>query len=575
VSLRFHGLGVSPGVVIGTVYLLHTEQLPVVPDPIPPERVTEEIERFDRARDEARRELEELKDRVLAALGDHYTGILEAQRLILDDAALIDKTIQRIRVGRVSARWAVKEVVGEYDRRFAAMDESHLSEKGGDLSDVHLRLQRLLRGEWDQRRKMPQGPLVVVAHSLAPSDTVELSRRGVVGLATDVGGPTSHTAILAQALSVPAVAGLRDMCQQARPGDAIVLDGSSGEVVLMPSTTESAEAIQRRQTWIASEEQAMARARDLPVRTQDGLEITVRANIEFAADADNAVRFGAQGVGLYRSEFLFLTHSPDLPSEEEHFETYVEIARKVAPHPAVVRTLDLGGEKYFHEILDRDEGNPVLGLRAVRFCLKRPDIFRPQLRGLLRAAVEQNLQIMLPLVTTIEEIREVRKLLNEQAEALKREGREARANVPLGIMIEVPAAAVAADVLAREVDFLSLGTNDLIQYSLAVDRGNESVNYLYQPLHPGVLRMVRFVVDTARGQGLPLSICGEMAADPAATRLLVGLGLHELSMQPRAIAAVREMVASIDSREAETAAAEMLEPGGSKSMFDAGVIDHQ
>jgi phosphotransferase system enzyme I (PtsI) len=575
VSLRFHGLGVSPGVVIGTVYLLHTEQLPVVPDPIPPERVTEEIERFHRARDEARRELEDLKDRVLAALGDHYTGILEAQRLILDDTTLIDKTIQRIRVGRVSARWAVKEVVGEYDRRFAAMDESHLSDKGGDLSDVHLRLQRLLRGEWDQRSKMPDGPLIVVAHSLAPSDTVELSRRGVVGLATDVGGPTSHTAILAQALSVPAVAGLRDMCQQARPGDAIVLDGSSGEVVLMPSATESAEAIQRRQTWIASEEQAMARARDLPVRTQDGVEITVRANIEFAADADNAVRFGAQGVGLYRSEFLFLTHSPDLPTEEKHFETYVEIARKVAPHPAVVRTLDLGGEKYFHEILDRDEGNPVLGLRAVRFCLKRPDIFRPQLRGLLRAAVEKNLQIMLPLVTTIEEIRQVRKLLNEQADALKREGKEARANVPLGIMIEVPAAAVAADVLAREVDFLSLGTNDLIQYSLAVDRGNESVNYLYQPLHPGVLRMVRFVVDTARGQGIPLSICGEMAADPAATRLLVGLGLHELSMQPRAIAAVREMVASIDSREAATAAGEMLEAGGSRSMFEAGVIDHR
>ncbi len=557
-SPSYRGLGVSPGVAIGQVYLLHVEQLPVVPDPIPPERVAEEIERFERARGEARRELEDLKNRVLAALGDHYTGILDAQLLILDDASLVEKTTQRIRMGRVSARWALKEVVGEYDRTFAAMDESHLREKGGDLSDVHARLQRLLHGESEQRRNMPEGPLIVVAHSLGPSDAVDLARKGVVGLVSDVGGRTSHTAILAQALSVPAVAGLHDMSQHARPGDPILLDGDSGEVVLCPTDAQHARAVQRRQDWVAAEQRALASAHDAPPCTRDGVRITVRANIEFPDEAANAVRFGAHGIGLYRSEFLFLTRSPDLPTEEEHYATYREVARTVAPHPATIRTLDLGGEKYFHEILEQDERNPVLGLRAVRFCLKRPDIFRPQLRGLLRAAVEDNLQIMLPLVTTVDEVRQVRRLLHEQAERLKAEGIQARGDPPLGIMIEVPAAAVAADVLAREVDFLSLGTNDLIQYSLAVDRGNESVEYLYQPLHPGVLRLLRFVVDAAVAQGIPLSICGEMAADVNSTRLLVGVGLREFSMQPRAIGAMRDAVRAVDSVEAAREAARLL-----------------
>jgi len=547
-------------VAVGNVYLLHAHQLPVLPDPIPPERVDKEIEDFEHARLAARKELRELKERVLEDLGDHYTGILEAQLLILDDANLVEKTVRRIRIGRVSARWAINEVVSDYDRRFAAMDQTYMRERGGDLHDVHMRLQRLLRGETVGQRKMPKGPLVVVAHSLGPSDAVELARRGVVGLASDGGGRTSHTAILAQALGVPAVAGLRDMSQQARAGDPICLDGSSGEVVLLPTKSERSRAQRRRRAWVVSEERAIEEAHDLPVYTRDGTEIVLRANIEFPGEAETALRFGAQGVGLYRSEFLFLTHSPDLPSEKDHYETYCAVARNVAPHPAVIRTLDLGGEKYFQQISGRPEANPVLGLRAVRFCLQRPDIFRPQLRGLLRAAVEDNLQVMIPLVTTVEETREVRKLLYEEAEALKAEGYAARADVPLGVMIEVPAAALAADFLAREVDFLSLGTNDLIQYALAVDRGNESVDYLYQPEHPGVTRLIRLVVDAANRCGTPLTLCGEMGADPEAIPTLLGVGLRELSMQPRALPAIRQAIAEVDVREAARAVARVLEP---------------
>ena len=377
-----------------------------------------------------------------------------------------------------------------------------------------------------------------------------------------VGGKTSHTAILAQALSVPAVAGLRDLSLRAKPGDLVILDGELGQVELMPGTAEVARAEQRRSAWLDMEERAAATAKDRPAVTGDGIEIAVRANIEFVSELSNALRFGAQGVGLYRSEFLFLAHSPELPSEDDHYRTYVEIARKVAPYPAVFRTLDLGGEKYFHEVLERTESNPVLGLRAVRFCLRRPDIFRPQLRGLLRAATHENVRIMLPLVTTQAEIADVRAILHEEAEALKRDGVPVRSDPPLGIMIEVPAAAVSADVLARDVDFFSIGTNDLIQYLLAVDRGNESVSYLYQPLHPGVLRLIRFVAEAGHAHGIPVSLCGEMAADPEMVGVLLGLGLRELSVQPRAIPGVRRAIAEIRVGDAQRRAEEALKSAG-------------
>jgi phosphotransferase system enzyme I (PtsI) len=534
---------------------LHTDTLPVVPNPIPPERVHEEVDRFHGARENAREELREVKRRVQSELGESYAGILDAQLLILDDPSLVGGVVQRIRVGRVGARWALKEVVAEHFRRFDALDDSYLRERSGDLADVHRRLQRLLRGRRSAPDDtLPPGPHVVVAHSLVPSDAITLSRQDVVGLATDVGGPTSHTAILAQALSVPAVAGLRDLSQQVETGDPIILDGDTGEVRLSPTEEQISRAAERHRVWIAMEERVLAAASDLPAVTRDGVKVEVRANVEFASEIQTALRYGARGVGLYRSEFLFLSHAPRLPSEEEHYRTYVEIADNVAPHPAVFRTLDLGGEKYFHEVLARNESNPVLGLRAVRFCLRQPEIFRPQLRALLRAATRDNVRIMLPLITTLDEVLEVRKILADEAEQLKRAGIEARADVPLGIMIEVPAAAVAADLLACEVDFFSIGTNDLIQYLLAVDRGNESVSYLYQPLHPGVLRLIKYVVDAAQARGIPVSLCGEMAADPQMVGNLVGLGLRELSVQPRAVPIVRQAVEELNASAATQAA---------------------
>lgn len=557
---RVRGLGVSPGIAVGRAFLLHVEPLPVVAEPVPATGVDEEIRRFERARELAIGELEELRRRVAEALGERYAGIFQAQKLVLGDPLLVSRTIERIRGGRVSARWALKEVVDEFLLRFASVRNDYLRERGGELADVQRRLQRLLRGEPARARDLPDGPLVVVAGSIDPSDAVLLAGRQVAGLATDAGGRTSHTAILAQALSLPAVIGLHDLSRRVQAGEPILLDGDSGEVILAPSPEELGQGHRSREAGLARERE-MVRDRDLPATTLDGVELAIRANIEFPREVEQALRFGARGIGLYRSEFLLLSRAPDLPDEEDHFRTYVEMAREVAPHPAVIRTLDLGGDKYPQDTGSREEPNPVLGLRGVRFSLEHPEIFRPQLRGLLRAAaVQPNVRMLLPLVTSGDEIRAVRRLLAAEVVQLAREAIPAAGGLPLGIMIEVPAAALAADILAREADFFSIGTNDLIQYGLAVDRSNEALDHLYQPLHPGLLRMLRLVVDGARSQAIPVAICGEMATDPRAVELLVGLGLREFSVHPRAVAAVRAAVRHLNTREAARHALAALEP---------------
>jgi len=546
------GIGVSSGVAVGRAFLLHAEPLPIVPDPVPPERLDAEIELFHRALEGAAGELELLREQVHRELGERYAGIFDAQKLVLEDPHLVQETIQRIRVGRVSARWALKEVIGELTRHFHGVDDEYIRERGGELADVQRRVQRWLRGERTDGPVLPdEGPVVVVAHSVGPSDAVLLAAKQVAGVATDIGSRTSHTAILAQALSLPAVVGLHDLSRRVCAGDPVILDGDSGQVIVAPNPTETAEAERRREALLELESR-MASSRDLPAVTRDGTKITIRANIEFPDEVARAKGYGAEGVGLYRSEFLFLSRSPELPSEDEHERTYREICEAMAPHPAVIRTLDLGGEKYFHEVLHQDVTPPVLGLRGIRLCLRRLDIFLPQVHGLLRAsAAHDNLRVLLPLVTSTEEILQVRRLFVEQARRLEAKGIAARADLPIGIMVEVPAAALAADLLAEEADFFSIGTNDLIQYALAVDRRSEALAELYQPGHPGVLRMLHQIVLAADRAGIPVSLCGEMAADPEQLGSLLGLGLRELSVQPRAIGAVREAVRGLDLSESE------------------------
>jgi phosphotransferase system enzyme I (PtsI) len=558
---RWQGIGVSGGIGVGRAHPLHHAPLPLAPLPIAPARVDEEIARFEQACNAAARELEDLRGRVLEALGGHYAGILEAQRLILHDPALVTTTAQRIHAEHVSARWALKEVVDELARRFERMGDPYLRERGAELADVHHRLQRLLAGGDSGTPVIPSaGPLVIVAHTLGPSDAVSLARAAVAGLVTETGGPTSHTAILAQALCLPAVLGLPGASAAIAPGSLVLVDGDAGEVVADPSALDLDRAAEH-QRQAERRERALVAASARPAATRDGTEIALRATVEFPEEIAHAVRYGARGVGLYRSEFLFLSCAPHLPSEAQHVEHYVDLARRVAPEPCVVRTLDLGGEKYFHEVLGSSDVTPALGLRGVRLCLARPDIFVPQVRALLRAAaLAENLRVMLPMVTIDDEVAAVRALLAREARALAAEGIATRVDVPLGVMIEVPAAAAAADTLARVVDFLSIGTNDLIQYSLAVDRGNAALAALYRPLHPGVLRLVRGVVGAAASAGVPLAVCGEMAAGAANVEVLVGLGVRELSVPPRVVPTVRDALRQIDIDRAASVVERLLDP---------------
>lgn len=538
----FHGVPASPGVAVGRA-------LPWQPiaaampsrEPRPGETPATELRRFEAARAEAREEMRRLKLRLADTLGESYAAILDAQTLLVDDPALVAEVEHRVRAEGVSASFAVHATIDAYLTRFESIEDRYLRDRAGDLRDVQRRLVRLLEPAPGTDAPPPSGPIVVVAQSIGPSDTVALARDGVVALAADLGGPTSHTAILAQAFGLPAVIGLGDVARDVRVGAIVVVDGDRGEVVVDPDSVRLVEARAQHDLWI-SRENAWAATRDLPSVTADGVEIVLRANVEFPDEAAVATRFGARGIGLYRSEFLFVARAPQLPDEEDHYRTYRDLAERVAPHPVVVRTLDLGGEKYFHEVLDRAETNPVLGLRGLRLCLKRPEIFVPQLRALLRASAHANLRILLPLVTSVDEVREVRRILAREAAALRAAGGVCRPDVPLGAMIETPAAAMTADLLAREVDFLSLGTNDLIQYALAVDRGNPSVAALYEPLHPGVLRMLRFVVRAGKAAGIPVSLCGEMASVPDLIPTLLGLGLRELSCPPRAVPRVRDAI---------------------------------
>lgn len=538
----FHGVGVSPGVAVGKAlpWQPAASHLPTRQPP-PGATADDEIQRFDAARRSARDEIRELKLRLLTTLGESYAAILDAQMLLVDDPALVAEVGERVRAEGVSAAFAVHATLSAYLSRFDSIEDLYLRDRAGDLREVQRRLGRLLTPEPSADAPQPTGPIVVVAQAIGPSDTVALAKSGVVGLAADLGGPTSHTAILAQAFGLPAVVGLGHAASTVRVGEIVIVDGDRGEVIIDPDPARLVEARQRHDVWI-TRESAWAAAKDVPTVTRDGVEIIVRANIEFPDEADVAMRFGAKGIGLYRSEFLFVARAPSLPDEEDHYRTYRDLAQRVAPHPAVVRTLDLGGEKYFHEVLDRAEPNPVLGLRGLRLCLKRPEIFVPQLRALLRAAAHANLRILLPLVTTVDEVRDVRRILSREAAILQSAGADCRPDVPLGVMIETPAAAMTADLLAKEVDFLSIGTNDLIQYALAVDRGNPSVAALYQPLHPAVLRMLRFVVRAGKARNVPVTLCGEMAAVPDLIPTLLGLGLRELSCPPRAVPRVRDAI---------------------------------
>jgi phosphotransferase system enzyme I (PtsI) len=555
------GLGVSRGVAIGRAVTIADPGDHVLRFHLEESQIDAEIQRFELARRSAIGELEKAQRKMGESLGEETAGILEAQALVLADPTFVGRVIEAIVQRQVNAEWAVLRTTEEYERRFAEVESEYLRERGEDLRNVANYLLRGLAGIAHHELSEIQGDVVIIGREITPTDAVRFARENVVGFALEDGGETTHTTIIVRGLKLPTVVKLEGVLDLATDRDPVIVDGEQGKLILHP-TAEVLAHYRARRDQLERNESALVEAGAPAPRTADGVEVELWANLELLEEVGDARRFGGGGIGLYRSEFFFIEKSPAIPTEEEHFELFTRLLEAMAPLPVTVRTFDLGGRKLSRELFpEEDEENPVLGLRGIRLTRIRPEIMRTQLRALLRAAVKGDLRIMVPLVTTVDEVRDFRLLCELLVGELEREGKEHRKRVPLGAMIEVPAAALVADHLARELDFLSIGTNDLIQYALAVDRNNERVSDLYQSTHPAVLRLLQRVVEGVRGRRCELSICGEMAADPLLTPFLVGVGLRRFSMSPRAIPIVRERVRSLHTGRAEETAARCLEMG--------------
>lgn len=552
------GLGVARGVGIGKAVCLRTRVGEVYRFPLPGDEVDAEIERFHEAVRRSQEDLKKLRTVVKEDLGNDLGAIFDAHLLLVQDGSLTQGVIGCIREEKVNAEWAVYKTVEELSERFGRIEDEYLRERHEDLRDVGRHLIHTLRGVSHHELSEIEGDVIVVADDLTPADTVRLGRENVRGFVVETGGRTSHTTIIARSLNLPLVCGLAGVSDLVTDEDPVIVDGEQGRVILHPSPA-MLERYRRQRQDLEQEERAALATRELAAVTDDGTEIRLMANIDLPEEIEDMRRFGAAGIGLYRSEFLYIEKSPQLPDEEEHLAIYRRLVEAAAPHPAVIRTYDLGGRKLAREVMATYEDNPVLGLRGIRLTLARPEVFRTQLRALFRAAVFGDLWVMLPLVSTVEEIRSFRAFATEVCDELEHEGVPLRRDLRLGVMIEVPAAAVIADLLAREVEFFSIGTNDLIQYSLAVDRNNEHVAYLYQPLHPGILRMLHSVIRAARREAIGVSVCGEMAADPRFAALLVGLGLRRLSVSPRVVPVIKTRLRELSVADLEEVALRCLD----------------
>ena len=558
-DITLFGIGASPGIAIGASYVLDRKRIKPVERTISAAEIDEEIRAFREAVSISKKQLEDVKQGVADRRLAEHLHIIDTHLLILEDELLVDDSIDLIKNQQINAEGALKRTLDKFRTVFDAIDDEYLRERRSDIDFVGERLLRNLIGTEQQSLAELERKSIVVAHDLSPADTMQMDKSRVIGFITDVGGRTAHTAILARSLGIPAVVGLESATALVREGLPVIIDGTAGTVILNPSQTTFKEYLEKKQLYEYLEKELLT-YRDLAAETQDGHRITLRGNVELSEEVDLALREGAEGVGLYRTEFLYMNRA-GIPTEEEQYQAYREVVERMAPHPVTIRTLDVGGDKLVSDIDLSDEANPALGLRAIRFSLKEEKLFNAQLRAILRASVHGKVRILLPMVTGLAEIECCKECLERAKAELRDEGYSFDAEIQIGIMIETPSAVMIAELLAQEVDFLSVGTNDLIQYCLAIDRGNEHVAYLYEPLHPAVLRALQMVCRAGQSAGIEVGICGEMAAEPLYAMVLLGLGFDELSMNAPYIPRVKRIVRQVRRFEAVELVAELLQFG--------------
>lgn len=550
------GLGVSPGIAMGEASLSERVVFTSRREPISDRQVEEELKRLQRALDRTRQELTELKEHVRERIGDEQAFIFDAHLMMLDDQMLIGNLEKIIKEEKVRSEWAISRVNTHFQTLFDSLSDEYFQQRKTDLSDVLARIYRNLERKRDKKEDSDK-PTVLVAHELLPSEVaLNISRKKIIGIALDMGGQTSHTAILARSLGIPAVVGLHDISLQVKSGDFVIVDGTDGEVIVNPTPAVRREFQSKKERYEVYQRELRKIARLKP-ETLDGVRFKPLANIELPEEVEAAFSYGAEGIGLFRSEFIYLQR-PNLPSEEDHLSVYQKMAASTHPRPVYIRTIDIGGEKSLPQLNIEKEPNPALGLRAIRFSLKNREFFRTQIRAILKASTRKNVRLMVPMITEVEEVIELKRIVEEIKAELKEKKIPFDENIPVGVMIEVPAAAVLIESIIKEVDYVSIGTNDLIQYYLAVDRGNESVSYLFKPHHPAVLRLLDRVIKTVNGQGKEVTVCGEMAADPLSAIMLLGMGLRTFSMNPIFIPKVKKALRAVELKTAEEAVSEAL-----------------
>ncbi|HMP73686.1 MAG TPA: phosphoenolpyruvate--protein phosphotransferase [Kiritimatiellia bacterium] len=553
---QFQGIGVSSGVAQGPVFLRITEEERFVERDITEDEIAREIARFEDALIVTRHQIHEIQGQVRDAIGAENASIFDAHLLVVDDRALVEEVIRGLSIHKKNVETVLRLVADRYTQALLKVEDDYLRERAMDVKDVTRRILRNLSGHSQASMAMLSEPHILVANDLPPSDTAILDKTKIIGFATDLGSPTSHTAIMARAMGIPAVVGLHDISVRVSTGDPILIDGNTGVLIVDPTREELERygKVEASRQTIRSE---LARLKDEPAETVDGYHVLLSCNIELPTDVDSVLAMGASGVGLFRTEYLYLSRKV-LPTEDEQTQIYEEVARRLGDGPAVIRTLDLGGDKFLSQLKMPAEINPFMGWRAIRFCLAQPEIFKTQLRAILKASRYENVKLMYPMISNRDELLQANALLEECKNELRAEGIPFNENLDVGVMIEVPSAALTAHLLAPHVSFFSLGTNDLVQYTLAVDRVNERIAYLYEPTHPAILRLIKNTIDVGHEHGIWTGICGEMAGNPLMVPLLIGLGVDEFSVSPSSIPLVKDVVRKLKYSQAEALAEEVL-----------------